>query len=65
MLQRAIANHHAGSVRGSMAVKPLKFQADIEKLFDLLIIAVFFLQPGFSINGLLQGYRIGRVEIIS
>ena len=59
--QFTVTNHHTGGVGRSVAEQAFQLQGDGQQRVDGIVIAAHFAQPGFDIEGLGQGDRIGRV----
>ena len=61
LVERPVADHHAGSMRRGVAVEALELQRQIDQPLDLLVGAVLLLQELLALQRLRQRHRLGRV----
>ena len=61
LVERPVADHHAGRVRRGVAVEPLELAGDLEQPRHHRLAVAGFLQLGLAVDGLLQRHRVGRV----
>ncbi len=61
LIERSITDHDTGSVGRGVAVQPLELQGDVEQPGNGRLFPAHFPQGRFTVNGFLQGYRIGRI----
>ena len=61
LFERTVADHHACRVRRSVPVKPLELLRDFEQPSGDRLALALLGQFGLDLDGLGQGYRIGRI----
>ena len=61
LVQRPVADHHAGGMGGGVAVQPFQLQPHGDHLADGLVLIALALQFRLAGDGLGQRYRVGRV----
>ena len=59
--QRAVADDDAGGMGGGMAIEAFDAQRDFQQAADAFVLVAQYLQAGFAVHGLLQGYRLGGI----
>ncbi len=61
LVQRTVADHHAGGVGAGVAVQPFQLQRDLHQAAYRLVAAAHLLQAGLAVDGLLQRHRLGGI----
>ncbi len=61
LVQRPVADHHAGGVRRGVAIKPFELLGDLKQAGDQRIVVALLLQLRLAVDGFRQRDRIGRV----
>src|SRR3546814_6153022 len=60
LVERPVADHHAGGMRRGVAVEPFQAQRDGEQAVDRLVLQARLLELRLAVDGLLQADRVGR-----
>ena len=61
LLERPVADHHAGGVRGGVAIEAFELLGDLQQARDHRLAVALLLQLGLAVDGLRQRDGIGRV----
>ena len=61
LVERAVADHHAGGVGRGVAVQALELEGDVDEPRHRLLCPAHLLQHGLAVDGLLQADRVGRI----
>ena len=61
LLERPVADHHAGGMGRGVAVEALELQREVDQPLDLLVGRILLLQELLALERLRQSHRLGRI----